>query len=150
MIIFIIILYMFKKTLLIAGASYFLIQKKIYCSPEPPLSMILRGAYENKIRRFSPPEKIFDVFATEYENGRLYMSIIDLLKAICFYNYSYSVRQLIFRIKMMYKNLCQPTLRNSWVNNLNFKSMITLFWPDSQHSIRIKCVNISKRIISMR
>lgn len=46
---------MFKKTLLIAGASYFLGQRKTYCTPEPPLSMILRGSYENKIRRYSPP-----------------------------------------------------------------------------------------------
>lgn len=82
---------MIKKTLLLAGASYFLIHKKTHCSPEPPLSMILRGAYENRIRRFSPPEKIFDVFATIYDNGRLLMSLTDLLKAICFYNFSISV-----------------------------------------------------------
>ena len=64
---------MFKKTLFLAGASYFLVKKKVYLSPEPPVSMILRGAYENKIRRYSPPEKIFDVFATIYENGKLLM-----------------------------------------------------------------------------
>ena len=53
--------------------------------------MILRGAYENKIRRYSPPEKIFDVFATIYENGKLLMNLKDLLRAICFYNYSLHV-----------------------------------------------------------
>lgn len=53
--------------------------------------MILRGSYENKIRRFSPPEKIFDVFATIYDKGRLLMSLTDLLKAICFYNFSINV-----------------------------------------------------------
>lgn len=82
---------MLKKSFVLLGAAY-ICTRKTKCSPEPPLSMILRGEYENKIRRYSPPEKIFDVFATIYENGRLYMTITDLLKAICFYNYSLSVK----------------------------------------------------------
>ena len=83
---------MFKKTLFLATASYFLVQKKkVFASPEPPVYMLLRGEYENKIRRFSPPEKIFDVFATIYDEGKLLMTLQDLLKAICFYNYSMRV-----------------------------------------------------------
>ena len=59
---------MFKKTVFLAATSYFLVQdKKVFTSPEPPIYMLLRGGYENKIRRFSPPEKIFDVFASIYE-----------------------------------------------------------------------------------
>lgn len=79
------------RTVSILSVAYFT-SHSFAGSPEPPLSMILRGEYENKIRRYSPPEKIFDVFATIYENGRLYMTVKDLLKAICFYNYSISVR----------------------------------------------------------
>lgn len=48
---------------------------------------MIRGEYENKIRRFSPHEKVFEVFATHYEKGQLYMDCFDLMKAICFYNY---------------------------------------------------------------
>jgi hypothetical protein len=48
----------------------------------------IRGEYENKIRRDSPPEKIFETFATVNENGRLYMTHYDLFKAICPYNYA--------------------------------------------------------------
>ena len=63
--------------------------------------MLLRGEYENKIRRFSPPELIFDVFATIYEKGDLLMTMRDLLKAICFYNYSMSVTDIQCRMRKM-------------------------------------------------
>ena len=59
--------------------------------------MLLRGEYENKIRRFSPPEKIFDVFASIYDEGKLLMTLQDLLKAICFYNYSMRVKSCLLK-----------------------------------------------------
>lgn len=85
---------MLKKNMLIAGMSYLLVQRRVKNSPEPPTSMILRGEYENKIRRFSPPEKIFMVFGSIYEKGKVFMTMKDLLKAICFYNYSMCVREI--------------------------------------------------------
>ena len=48
----------------------------------------IRGEYENKIRRHSPPEKIFETFATIKEEDDIYMSQSDLFKAICPYNYA--------------------------------------------------------------
>ena len=44
---------------------------------------MIRGSYENKIRFFSPPEKCFEVFATEkLESGEMRMSYKDFLRAI--------------------------------------------------------------------
>jgi hypothetical protein len=101
---------MLKKTMLLTAVTYLTTKKKAHMSPEPPLSMILRGAYENKIRRFSPPEKIFDVFATISQNGVLLMTLKDLLKAICFYNYSLSVWIYPYsRMKVMLLVLSQST-----------------------------------------
>ncbi|KRX07179.1 hypothetical protein PPERSA_00336 [Pseudocohnilembus persalinus] len=55
----------------------------------PPTKNIIRGEYENKIRRHSPPEKIFEVFASQAgDDHKLYMSHYDLFKAICPFNYS--------------------------------------------------------------
>jgi len=48
----------------------------------------IRGEYENKIRRYSPPEKIFEIFATIRNKDGLFMSHRDLFRAICPYNYS--------------------------------------------------------------
>jgi hypothetical protein len=48
----------------------------------------IRGEYENKIRKSSPPEKIFEVFATINEENELFMSHYDLFKAISPYTYS--------------------------------------------------------------
>jgi len=48
----------------------------------------IRGNYENKIRFFSPPEKIFEVFASvKNEDGKLAMNYRDLLRAITPYDY---------------------------------------------------------------
>ena len=48
----------------------------------------IRGSYENKIRFFSPPHKIFEVFSSVKDaDGKLSMSYIDLLRAITPYNY---------------------------------------------------------------
>lgn len=55
----------------------------------PPAKERIRGEYENKIRRYSPPEKIFEVFATHKdENEVIFMTHSDLFKAICPYNYA--------------------------------------------------------------
>ena len=49
----------------------------------------IRGQYENKIRFFSPPEKIFEIFATvQGENGALNMSYVDFLRTLTPYNYA--------------------------------------------------------------
>eukprot|EP00919_Chromeraceae_sp_WS-2016_P013105 GHVR01030630.1.p1 GENE.GHVR01030630.1~~GHVR01030630.1.p1 ORF type:complete len:103 (+),score=2.52 GHVR01030630.1:2222-2530(+) len=91
------------------GGAYFLLQKSILMSPEPPISAILRGQYENKIRRYSPPEKIFDVFATLNENGTFKMTLKDLLNAICFYNHSLSVHMPKIRMKVVQKDSAPKT-----------------------------------------
>jgi len=44
---------------------------------------VIRGKYENKIRYFSPPEKSFEIFASERtEDGELRMSYKDFLRAM--------------------------------------------------------------------
>lgn len=48
----------------------------------------IRGEYENKIRKSSPPEKIFETFATISENNELFMSHFDLFKAITPFTYT--------------------------------------------------------------
>ena len=48
----------------------------------------IRGNYENKIRFFSPPEKIFEVFATKQEaDGGLKMSYKDFMHTLTPFNY---------------------------------------------------------------
>lgn len=48
----------------------------------------IRGNYENKIRFFSPPEKMFEVFASvKGEDGKLSMNYKDLIRSITPYNY---------------------------------------------------------------
>jgi hypothetical protein len=54
----------------------------------PPTRDRIRGEYENKIRRMSPPEKIFEVFATQKKDEHIYMSHQDLFRAVCPYNYT--------------------------------------------------------------
>lgn len=49
---------------------------------------MIRGEYEDKIRRYSPPEKIFNVFAVRNEQEEYVLTLQGLLQAICFYNYS--------------------------------------------------------------
>jgi len=47
----------------------------------------IRGAYENKIRFFSPPEKVFEIFSHEKnENGKLEMSQSDFLVCVTPFN----------------------------------------------------------------
>jgi len=49
----------------------------------------IRGAYENKIRFYSPPEKMFEVFSTiKTEDGELRMSYGDFLRALTPYVYT--------------------------------------------------------------
>lgn len=49
----------------------------------------IRGNYENKIRFFSVPEKIFETFATvKTPNGKLAMSYTDFFRALTPYNYT--------------------------------------------------------------
>lgn len=47
----------------------------------------IRGNYENKIRFFSAPEKVFEIFAHEKDDdNRLAMSYADFLTAITPFN----------------------------------------------------------------
>ncbi len=49
----------------------------------------IRGAYENKIRFFSPPEKIFETFASvKTEGGSLVMSYSDFFRSLTAFNYT--------------------------------------------------------------
>ena len=48
----------------------------------------IRGGYENKIRFFAPPEKMFEIFSTiKTDDGELRMSYSDFLKTMTPYNY---------------------------------------------------------------
>jgi len=67
--------------------------KSIYCFAEPPSRDYIRGQYENKIRMMSPPEKIFEVFAMQKKGRNIYMSHLDLFKAVCPYNYTTKPRE---------------------------------------------------------
>ena len=56
---------------------------------EPSRQDKIRGTYENKIRFFSPPEKIFETFASQKnEDGSLVMTYNDFFKALTPYNYT--------------------------------------------------------------
>ncbi len=56
---------------------------------EPSRSDKIRGNYENKIRFFSPPEKIYETFASiKTEDGKLVMSYSDFFRALTPYNYT--------------------------------------------------------------
>lgn len=49
----------------------------------------MRGLYENKIRFFCAPEKVFEIFASNKdEEGRLVMSYQDFFKAVTPFTYS--------------------------------------------------------------
>lgn len=70
-------------------------EEKKECSQEKaphhkkPLSRgeTIRGNYENKIRFFAAPEKVYEIFAHEKdENDRLVMSYADFLNAITPFN----------------------------------------------------------------
>jgi hypothetical protein len=56
---------------------------------EAPRQDRIRGTYENKIRFFSPPEKIYETFASvKNEDGKLVMSYSDFFRALTPYNYT--------------------------------------------------------------
>ena len=56
---------------------------------EAPRQDRIRGTYENKIRFFSPPEKIYETFASQKdEEGKLTMSYSDFFKSLTPYNYT--------------------------------------------------------------
>jgi hypothetical protein len=46
----------------------------------------IRGNYENKIRFFAAPEKVFEIFASEQDGDELVMSYGDFLHAMTPYN----------------------------------------------------------------
>ena len=59
-----------------------------HCEP-PSTQSRIRGNYENKIRFFSPPEKVYEIFASsKNEDGSLVMTYKDVLRAITPYNYN--------------------------------------------------------------
>ena len=63
-------------------------QQQAECE-EAPRQDRIRGNYENKIRFFSPPEKIFETFAHSKDaEGRLVMSYPDFFRALTPYNYT--------------------------------------------------------------
>jgi hypothetical protein len=56
---------------------------------EAPRQDRIRGSYENKIRFFSPPEKIFETFAHgKDKDGDLVMSYQDFFRALTPYNFT--------------------------------------------------------------
>ena len=56
---------------------------------EPSREDRIRGNYENKIRFFSPPEKTYEIFATEKtEEGELRMTYKDFFRAMTPYCYT--------------------------------------------------------------
>jgi hypothetical protein len=55
----------YSKILRVLGVAVGgLASSTVLASPSPPIYQVIRGEYEDKIRRYSPPEKIFQVFAT--------------------------------------------------------------------------------------
>lgn len=68
--------------------SFHHFNKNVYFLEMPETADIIKGIYENKIRRSSPIEKIFEVFATVKTDDGLRMSFFDLMRAICPFNYS--------------------------------------------------------------
>ena len=62
--------------------------KQIAADCEASTADRIRGNYENKIRFFSPPEKIFETFASQKdESGHLVMTYGDFFRALTPYNY---------------------------------------------------------------
>ncbi len=48
----------------------------------------VRGTYENRIRFFASPEKMYETFASMKKEGRLFLSYGDFLRAVTPFNYS--------------------------------------------------------------
>lgn len=59
----------------------------LHCKP-PPYNERIRGVYENKIRQFAKPEKVFETFASIKEGKTCYMSPADVFKTFTPYNFS--------------------------------------------------------------
>ena len=59
----------------------------VLCYTAPDSKDLLRGEYENKIRIYSAPEKIFECFASVNEKSSLLMTHSDLFKALTPFNY---------------------------------------------------------------
>lgn len=75
------------KMMVVDNQSFFS-QAAAQCE-EAPRADRIRGTYENKIRFFSPPEKIFETFASvKTEEGKLVMSPSDFFRALTPYNYT--------------------------------------------------------------
>jgi len=75
---------------LTAGAAYLKMKQEEVASAEAASTADrIRGNYENKIRFFSPPEKIFETFASKKleEDGTVVMTYGDFFKALTPYNY---------------------------------------------------------------
>jgi Ca2+-binding EF-hand superfamily protein len=65
-------------------------EKLGWCDSDVSTAEFIRGNYENKIRFFSQPEKIFETFASvQKEDGTLAMTYTDFLYALTPYNYSH-------------------------------------------------------------
>jgi len=66
----------------------------------------LRGTYENKIRFFCAPEKIFEIFANQKtEEGKLVMSYEDFFKCVTPFNYTTSGNAVDYFKKYKVKSL---------------------------------------------
>lgn len=79
--------YSYSPLLLIAPLAFRVIDSN-ECE-EAPRQDRIRGTYENKIRFFSPPEKIFETFATAKDaEGQLVMTYADFFRALTPYNYT--------------------------------------------------------------
>lgn len=72
------------------ASSVMVLQKRrtIFAFSYPGTKEIIRGEYENKIRRDSPPEKIFEVFASELEGDSIFMNHEDFFNSICPFAFS--------------------------------------------------------------
>ena len=64
-------------------------KKEAECEDKMSRGDWIRGKYENNIRFFSPPEKVFEIFAhSRTEEGELEMTVADFMKCITPFNYS--------------------------------------------------------------
>lgn len=83
----------------------------------------IRGNYENKIRFYSPPEKIYEVFATKQrEDGTLTMTYADFIRALVPYNHE------------AIKNNGQIEQYLDWYGD-EIKSLLKLADPDGSQEI---------------
>lgn len=63
-------------------------QEKLGECEEASRTEKIRGNYENKIRYFAPPEKMFEIFSTvKTEDGEMRMSYFDFFHTMTPFNY---------------------------------------------------------------